>query len=170
MVRFLIKRGADVRIRTTENNCCVLGEAARWANAEIVQLLIEYGADVNNVDTMGMTPLLYAATHDNVEAAQMLIENGANLEARERYKGFTPLLYACHLLKPKIIPLLVEKGADLNAKDKKGKTPLGNACKKGGLEIVKYLVEHGAGLQVGKKNVADVVKDKAIKQYLSELP
>jgi len=100
----------------------------------------------------------------------MLIENGANLEARERYKGFTPLLYACHLLKPKIIPLLVEKGADLNAKDKKGKTPLGNACKKGGLEIVKYLVEHGAGLQVGKKNVADVVKDKAIKQYLSELP
>ena len=79
MVRFLIERGADVKIRTTENNCCVLGEAARWANAEIVQLLIEHGADVNNVDTMGMTPLLYAATHDNVEAAQMLIENGANL-------------------------------------------------------------------------------------------
>ncbi len=89
MVRFLIERGADVKIRTAENNCCVLGEAARWANAEIVQLLLEHGADVNNVDTMGMTPLLYAATHDNVEAAQILIENGANLEARERYKGFT---------------------------------------------------------------------------------
>lgn len=125
-----IERGADVKIRTTENNCCVLGEAARWANAEIVQLLIEHGADVNNVDTMGMTPLLYAATHDNVEAAQMLIENGANLEARERYKGFTPLLYACHLLKPKIIPLLVEKGADLNAKTRKARPHWGMPAKR----------------------------------------
>jgi hypothetical protein len=34
---------------------------------------------------------------------------------------------------------------------------------------VKYLVEHGASLLVGKKNMADVVKDKAIKQYLAEL-
>ena len=170
MVRFLIERGADVKIRTTGNNYSVLEDAARYANAEIVQLLIEHGAEVNNADTMGMTPLLYAAMCDNAEAARMLIENGADMEASERYKGFTPLLYACHLLKTKIVTLLVEKGADVNAKDKKGKTPLANACKKGGLEIVKYLVEHGASLQVGKKSMVDVVRDKSIKQYLAELP
>ena len=45
-----------------------------------------------------------------------------------------------------------------------------NACKKGCLEIVNHLVEHGSGLHLVQKNVEDVAKDKAIKQYLSELP
>lgn len=35
---------------------------------------------------------------------------------------------------------------------------------------MKHLVEHGSGFHLVQKNVEDVAKDKAIKQYLSELP
>lgn len=79
-----------------------------------------------------------------------------------------------------MVKKLVEKGANIYARTNWGYTALfyavikdankANACKKGGLEIVKHLVEHGSGLHLVQKNVEDVAKDKAIKQYLSELP
>jgi ankyrin repeat protein len=56
---------------------------------EAVQLLIDRGADVNAVNSRGMTPMHYAARTGNDRAIQLLAEHGANLDAKDRL-GRTP--------------------------------------------------------------------------------
>ena len=53
-VEILVDRGADVNIR---NNSTVLHEASRSGNLDVVQLLLSLGADVNDLDHQGVTPL-----------------------------------------------------------------------------------------------------------------
>jgi ankyrin repeat protein len=56
---------------------------------EAVQLLIDRGADVNAVNSRGMTPMHYAARTGNDRAIQLLAEHGASLDAKDRL-GRTP--------------------------------------------------------------------------------
>lgn len=57
-----------------------------------VKKFIEYGVDVNESKN-GMTALMYAARFNNPEIAQLLIEKGADLSAKD-YNGFTALKHA----------------------------------------------------------------------------
>ncbi|AWM14758.1 ankyrin repeat domain-containing protein [Flavobacterium sediminis] len=60
---------------------------------EAVKIMIEYGADVNETTTRGMTPLMYAAMYNNTGIMNLLIEKGADLE-KEDYQGLTALDHA----------------------------------------------------------------------------
>ena len=58
-------------------------------NTEIVKLLIKYGADLNQKDANGNTPLFFALFSrykgvSNSENIKLVIENGANINARRR--------------------------------------------------------------------------------------
>ncbi len=65
---------------------------------KVKQLLIQ-GADPNGCeDDLLFSPLHWAAAHSKVEIAKLLIDAGANLEAKD-HEGFTPLES-----KPLIIP------------------------------------------------------------------
>ena len=57
---------------------------------EIVELLINKGANVNSKDVFGVTPLHLAALGGKTEIAKILIEKGANINARNR-DGESPL-------------------------------------------------------------------------------
>ena len=45
---------------------------------ELVQILIDKGADLDLTDSYGMTALMYAASKNNVKIIQLLLENGAD--------------------------------------------------------------------------------------------
>jgi ankyrin repeat protein len=57
-----------------------LNYAAANGNADIIRLMVEEGADVNQVDVRGNTPLLSAKKAGKTEAVQLLIELGATEE------------------------------------------------------------------------------------------
>ena len=57
-----------------------------------VKKFIEYGANVNETFN-GMTPLMFAARYNKVEILKLLLEKGANTDAKDE-KGFTALQYA----------------------------------------------------------------------------
>lgn len=76
-----------------------LSERACPGNAaDLAQLLINHGARVDARENLrrGETPLIYAVRMNNVEVAEVLLENGANVEKTGRYNGSidTPLGYA----------------------------------------------------------------------------
>ncbi|MCC6005912.1 MAG: ankyrin repeat domain-containing protein, partial [Thermofilum sp.] len=66
-------------------------------------------------DTLLNTPLHLAALVDNWEVAELLIEKGAYVNARNN-RGWTPLHIAAYWNYPELAELLIEKGADVNAK------------------------------------------------------
>lgn len=89
--------------------------AARRADAEIVRLLLDAGADLDLRDRRnGWTPLLLAIHWRNRAAAAVLIEAGADVDRRNR-SGATPLFLAAGYGMDGVVRLLLEHGADPRA-------------------------------------------------------
>jgi uncharacterized protein len=74
----------------------------------------------------GLTPLHYAARHNHVEVAKLLLKAGAKIEARDP-NDITPLLMAIGSAQAAVAQFLIEQGADVNAQDWYGRTPLWEA-------------------------------------------
>jgi ankyrin repeat protein len=64
--------------------------AARDGRLEAARILVTAGADVNQADANGITPLIMAITNNHVEVARFLMDRGADINASDWY-GRTPL-------------------------------------------------------------------------------
>jgi ankyrin repeat protein len=100
----------------------------------VLHLLIRLGADVNESDKNGVTPLHRAVRFRSPAAVKLLLENGADVNAVDRRTRSTPLHRAVtHTGAPatagksqqivEIIGLLLAHGANRAIKNRAGKTP-----------------------------------------------
>jgi len=67
-----------------ERDNCALTVAGLKLEFEIMEMLLDHGADVNRKDANGKTPLIQCATRDNLEAVRWLCERGADALALDR--------------------------------------------------------------------------------------
>lgn len=89
--------------------------------ALLEQLVLE-GAPIDEKDSEGYTALQYAVTWGDIEAAQLLIENGADVNTTDNW-GSTPLMNAVYnVADPEIVEILLANGADKTLLDSEGKT------------------------------------------------
>ena len=81
--------------------------------------------DIDYPDGDGDTALHLASHDGQLELARVLLENGADLEVRNKY-GETPLLLACggQWCSADVVRLLLENGADVHARDKQGRSAM----------------------------------------------
>ena len=70
---------------------------------------------------MGYTPLINASYYGHFEVVKILLEKGADIEARNNY-GDTPLICASRYGTLKVVKYLLENGADMEAKNNSGNT------------------------------------------------
>lgn len=96
-----------------------------------VQLFIDLCADTKRPDSDGYMPLhLAIERHPSIpldkyfEVVEILIEKGADVNAKCRVNGDTPLHYALRLGGISLFRLLLEEAGDPNAKNDAGLTPL----------------------------------------------
>ena len=82
------------------------------------------GADINAVHDTGTTPLHVSVQRGNYEMSKILIQNGANVEIKDKGPQRTPLIMAAWKIFHEIARLLVENGAYVNTKESHGLTPL----------------------------------------------
>jgi ankyrin repeat protein len=87
-----------------------------------------------------LTPLFDAARREHVEFAQMLLERGAMIDARDN-RGRTSLHLAVEGGKIQVARLLLKHGADVNARDESGGTPSQYTTQQ---EILDLLSEYGS--------------------------
>ena len=70
-----------------------------------------------------MTPLAVAAIHGQVEAVNLLLREGADVNAKHP-DGNTALHAAAFFGRPEVVKVLLEHGADVAARNEEGRTPL----------------------------------------------
>ena len=145
-VALLLERGAEVRKHDTR----MLGIAVGRNRLDLVQMLLEHGADAGNL------PL--ADPSQNRALAELAIAHGYDID--QGRPGWPPLVVASRGDKgehPERIQALLELGADVNVRDYKGKTALHRAATAGFLGSMEVLLAHGAEI-----DAADAIGETAL--------
>lgn len=122
--------------------------AAALGKAQIIKLLLDYGAEVRvQCGSDKSTALHLAAEDGNAESTKLLLDAGAKIMA-QNYKLQTPLHLAALSQCAETLELLLKRGADPNVKDKDGRTPLHCAIVKvsRSCECVCLLINAGANV------------------------
>jgi ankyrin repeat protein len=138
IAELLLDRGAEIG----------LYEAATLGRADdLRRLLGRSKRRANAFSDDGFTPLHLAAYFGQRDAAELLLDKGADIEARSRnrrLRSVTPLHSAAAGRQNEVALLLLERGADPDATQPGGWTPLHQAAASGNLELCKALVAYGA--------------------------
>ena len=116
------------------------------ASVQKIQSAIEQGANVNEQNSLGFTPLITAAANSRPEIISALLEAGANVNARTKYKETALIWAASNENDLEVVKLLLEAGADVNARNGNGETALMHAAFFTNAEVVKLLLQYGANV------------------------
>lgn len=109
----------------------------------VIQHLIDRGADVNRMGYKGFTPLVSMVQQREPDLINLLLNNGANIDQRDA-NGDTPLIFAIREGQTDLIQLLVSRGANVNQPNGAGRLPISINPKSRGDDIHDYLVSQGA--------------------------
>lgn len=142
--RFLLARGAKV-----DAQCSGGDTPLHWAvlndRADLVELLLDHGAQVNLANKYGEVALLMTVQRNELPAiARLLLDRKANPDGATNARDGTPLLVASREGRPEFVRLLVTRGATANCADEDGRTPLRYAIQANDLTSARLLLEHGA--------------------------
>lgn len=145
-----------------DNGLTALHIAAYYGRPEVVEVLLDNGADINIKDNDaehhrcaqhindGSIPLHEVAKQHNniminglIRAAEILLAKGSDINMKD-YNGRTPLYVAVCNQFLAMVQMLLRNGANVNEKNKHGWTPLYLAIVNGNIEIIKTLLDYGA--------------------------
>lgn len=147
IVDLLLKKGARINIKNSDGDT-VLMKAAKLSDVKILKELVSYGAYINNVNIYGENTLMNAVKGGKYENVVFLVNNGVNLNQKEKniksfnghklesqekgrivsadqmykWRGDTPLMVAVRNKDKNIAEVLISHGADKTLKNGEGKT------------------------------------------------
>jgi hypothetical protein len=129
--------------------------------------------------TKCFTDLMIASYYGHCVIVKLLLEKGAEVEAKDSRYGRTPLSWAAENRREAVVKLLLEEGAEIETKDKYDRTPLSWAAENGHETVVKLLLVKSnsrTGDSVGRtpllfaaKNGHDTVKMALIRYDSTDL-
>lgn len=141
IVNFLLEKGADCNKKGMGGKVPLMFAKDK----DTMQLLIAKGANIEERDEKGLTPLMEACKEGNFEAAKYLISLGVNLNVADNQE-VTPLKYAALKKNYSLVELLIDNGADINAKNSQGITTLISSFNLNDLYLVNLLINKGADI------------------------
>ena len=138
-VRSLLDRGADVDAATNWN--------MDWEvrNQVIDSFKLEPLDERYYPSMVGIVPLHLASRYDAMDAANVLLERGADIQAQGDSE-YTPLHYAVAANSLDVARVLIERGADIHAEANWGFTPLHLAAEVNSRDVAHLLIERGADI------------------------
>ena len=120
-------------------------DAAKQGRIEKVNTLLnDKSVDINGKSSGGLTALHCASIEGHRNISELLLDRGADIEARTPYWDDTPLIRACARGHESIVELLLNRGADVHAVNKKRDDALRHATLYGCDGVVKLLLDYGA--------------------------
>ena len=157
ILNLLIDNGADINALNPEG-LSPLHTAVIEGNMKLTKLLISKGSNIEIKDsTSRSSPLLYACQNGRTELFKMLLENGADVNAKSA-DGTSAIHFATQSANTEIVDLLLQRDLDINCKNNLGETPLYYTLYPRPFQAVstaistykmaKFLIERGATIDV----------------------
>lgn len=148
IVQMLLDAGAGVEDKDNDANTILSNAIGK--DVDILGMILSRGANPNTATSCGRFPLMIAANYGYNQAAKLLIENGAQVNAIAEgddvcrgYRGDSALRLAAENGHIDVVQTLINNRADVNARDHDGKTALTLSTKRGHAEIAELLKNAG---------------------------
>ncbi|XP_065648825.1 transient receptor potential cation channel subfamily A member 1 isoform X2 [Hydra vulgaris] len=141
-VKALLDEGASLNFTDCYGQSVFFAIVRDW-HVNVASFAIEKRADVNHKDKYGRTPLHLAAAIDYSAMIEILIKNGALIDAVTTGEEQSALHYAARYNAIHSIEVLISHGAKLDSVDFLLRTPLHVAVEFGSHKAVKYFLEIG---------------------------
>lgn len=112
---------------------------------KIVEILLDAGVPINDIDTSGYSPLLCALNLDKVKLATFLIRRGADVKMKGN--SMLPLSSAVYIENKNLITLIdliIKNGAEINDRNEFDETALHVACYVHDEKLISLLIRKGA--------------------------
>lgn len=138
----LLENGVDIDAVDHIGGSTALTLAVWLGRDNLVQLLLNNGADANQRERNGRTALHIAAEDGYSDIVVILVDGGADVDVK--VYGWIPSLLAAKAWHCWVVDQLVENGADVNVEDYDGHRVLHWAAKHGGTTLATFLLENGA--------------------------
>lgn len=157
-LRALLESGEIDVARQNEHGFPPLHVATLTEKPEIIDLLLEQGADINARDKFQSTPLHIAANEGLLATTAHLLKYKPDLELRAT-DGYTPFHFTVSRRRHDVMRLLLEHGAEINTLDDEGLTPIFTAIvnfngSQGDVDMVEFLLSKGADPSITSMNGA----------------
>ncbi len=120
----------------------------KYASMEMLELMLENGIDLHEVDSDGISALDMAIKFKRKEVIQFCIDRGFDLNTSKRKSGITPVMLASCFSDLDMMKLLLDNGGDVNIADRSGMAPKDYAKKLGQKSMLAFLDERGAKFNV----------------------
>lgn len=162
-VRLLFELGLANANSTDHWETPILTIAAGNGHKDLVQFLLDNGAEVNRLGGFGgyETAIKDAVCGNHIEIVQLLLDAGADVNLGDKIGKLKsinaqPVLYmACQTYGEKInmdmLKLLLDAGANVNAMDNLKETALYEAAENGDIDAVRLLLDYGADVNLGRE-------------------
>ena len=121
-VKNLLAAGVDVNALDKSIDSTALGEAVATGNLELVQTLLDAGADTNVRSSTGRTALMKLDEDGSAEIVRALIDAGARVNLKDE-EGESALLVAAALEKSDVLQALLDAGAKVNTEINSARPP-----------------------------------------------
>ncbi len=149
--RLLLLSGASPDGASVLEEETLVHKFAARGNLEMVQLLIEFGANVNLADNQGMTCLMKASQNGHLAIVALLVKSGADLTCTDS-KGSTCLVYAAKSGHSELLQYLLSlEWGESGILENTAQEALVIAAKEGHLVILDMLLQQCKQISVNKK-------------------
>ena len=101
----------------------ILHVASSKRSTNIVEKLLDKGAEIDREDLFGNTPLFYAVKAGHLNVVELLLNRGANINKIDKI-GYTSLYYAVDFKNLDMVELLLKYGAKISFKPNPRITPI----------------------------------------------
>ena len=171
----LLKAGADINTADPlYKNQTPLILAAWWGRTEIVNELINAGANIDARDDDGNSALLGASFRADLGLIKSLVAAGAEINTYNKKKE-TPLHIAASRNRPALAAYLLQLGAPIDVKDAEGNTPLKLSVELEASSCVELLLDLGADPDLtndegnSARSLGEQTKNESIKSVFANL-
>ena len=169
-INTLLNAGADPNIADdTYGDTCLHMAVVQGCSIEVVQTIIDHGADVNATNKEHKTALLIACVKKTKLAIiNILLNAGSDLNIVDDTYGDTYLHMAIiHRCSVEVIQAIIDHGADLNATDKEHKTALLSACVSKHEHAINIRLNAGSYLNIADNTFGDTCLHTAVREGCS---